>query len=91
MKRALDTTGGKLELDTDEVLYRVLCLPDDAPELDDDADMVSRVRLFIQDCSVEQAEERLPRVLMDPVDRWLEDLSTLNITNGVGDAMSGHI
>lgn len=88
MTHALDLTGGKLDLDIDEVLYRVLCLPDDAPELDDDADMVSRVRSFIQDCSLEQAVERLPRVLMDPVDRWLEDLTNLNITNGVGDALS---
>jgi hypothetical protein len=64
----------------------VLCLPDDAPELDDDAEMVSQVRKFIQDCSGQQAAERLPRVLMDPVDRWLEDLLNLNITNGAHDA-----
>jgi hypothetical protein len=74
-------------LDTDEVLYRVLCLPDDCPELDDDADMVSRVRLFIRDCASKQVAEQLPRVLMDPVERWLEDLMNLNIENGVCCAM----
>jgi hypothetical protein len=77
-------------LDTDEVLHRVLCLPDDVPELDEDAEMVSQVRRFIQDCSEQQTAERLPRVLMDPVDRWLEDLMNLNIANGVCDAVLYH-
>ncbi len=81
-KYAVDRTGGNVQLNTDEVLHRVLCLPDDAPELDDDAEMVSQVRKFIQDCSEQHATERLPRVLMDPVDRWLEDLMNLNISNG---------
>jgi hypothetical protein len=79
----LDVTGGKLAIDTDEVLYRVLCLPDDACDLDDDADMASRVRLFIKDCSAKQSTDQLPRVLMDPVDRWLDDLMNVNITNGM--------
>jgi hypothetical protein len=86
-KYAIDRTGGKLLIDTDEVLHRVLCLPDDALELADDAEMVSQVRKFIQDCSIQQDTEHIPRVLMDPVDRWLHDLMNLNIANGACDAM----
>lgn len=76
---AVDRTGGKVQLDTDEVLHRVLCLPDHAPELQDDADIVRQVSAFIKDCSQEHAHERQPRVLMDPVERWLQDLEELDI------------
>ena len=64
----------------------MVCLPDDVPELNDDADMVSQVRLFIKDCYVQQIAERPHPLLMDPVDRWLEDLMNLNIANGACDA-----
>ncbi len=68
------------------MLYRVLCLPDDVHELHDDEEMLSQVRVFIKECSTEQVAEHIPRVLMDPVDRWLGDLTTLNIADGEADA-----
>ena len=83
-KYAIERTSGKIQLDTDEVLYRVLCLPDDLHELHDDEEMLSQVRVFIKECSAEQIAEQIPRVLMDPVDRWLGDLMTLNIADGAG-------
>lgn len=86
-KYAIERTSGRIQLDTDEVLYRVLCLPDDEPELVDDEEVLSQVRVFIKECSAEHVAEQIPRVLMDPVDRWLGDLMTLNIANGEEDAV----
>jgi hypothetical protein len=83
-KYAIERTSGKIQLDTDEVLYRVLCLPDDVQEQHDNVEVLSQVRIFIKECSTEQVAEHIPRVLMDPdtVHRWLGDLMTLNIADG---------
>ena len=59
----------------------------DLHELHDDEEMLSQVRVFIKECSTEQIAEQIPRVLMDPVDRWLGDLMTLNIADGAAVAL----